>query len=345
MTNGASQGHGPRRRPDADDGAISPPQGGGRRGSAVLSDGRFLRDVFRRREGGGGVSGHRPHQARRGRRRADPDVRRPGPFGRVLPRAPDQGRPSRCHRRADREPRRSAQGARLQGAGRPRDRPAGHAGNVDRGNPARVRLRQLAGGDRPRRGGMGDRRGGYLDRPVRADACGPGELAAELARLSPAESHRRRCRPGHPHARRKRRLRQRPGERALKARFGLATLDGLGSPSRAELAAAGGLLAYLDATQKGSGILLDAPRRIARSSHMAIDAASRDSLELPVRRRQRRRQPARRDRPLPDRGGPPPAVRGHCRPADRPARDRSAARRSSHGSTRTPSGANASGRR
>ncbi len=54
----------------------------------------------------------------------------------------------------------------------------------------------------------------------------------------------------------------------------------LGAPSRAELAAAGGLLTYLDATQKGAGILLDAPRRIARSSHMAIDAATRDSLEL-----------------------------------------------------------------
>ena len=70
------------------------------------------------------------------------------------------------------------------------------------------------------------------------------------------------------------------GERALKSRFGLGTLDGLGSPSRAELAAAGGLLAYLDATQKGGGILLDVPRRIARTRHMAIDAATRDSLEL-----------------------------------------------------------------
>src|SRR6185369_3871992 len=38
------------------------------------------------------------------------------------------------------------------------------------------------------------------------------------------------------------------GERALKARFGVATLDGLGSPTRSELAAAGGLLNYLDAT-------------------------------------------------------------------------------------------------
>ena len=70
------------------------------------------------------------------------------------------------------------------------------------------------------------------------------------------------------------------GERALKSRFGLATLDGLGAPTRAELAAAGGLLAYLDATQKGAGILLDAPRRVSRAAHMAIDAATRDSLEL-----------------------------------------------------------------
>src|SRR6185295_17405107 len=38
--------------------------------------------------------------------------------------------------------------------------------------------------------------------------------------------------------------------------------------------------AYLDATQKGAGVLLDLPRRIARASHMAIDAASRESLEL-----------------------------------------------------------------
>jgi DNA mismatch repair protein MutS len=46
------------------------------------------------------------------------------------------------------------------------------------------------------------------------------------------------------------------------------------------LSAAGGLLSYLDATQKGAGVLLDAPRRISRSAHMAIDVATRDSLEL-----------------------------------------------------------------
>ncbi|MBA3729925.1 MAG: DNA mismatch repair protein MutS, partial [Sphingomonas sp.] len=70
------------------------------------------------------------------------------------------------------------------------------------------------------------------------------------------------------------------GERALQARFGVATLDGFGSPGRAELAAAGGLLAYLDATQKQAATFLSAPRRIAREAAMAIDPATRESLEI-----------------------------------------------------------------
>jgi DNA mismatch repair protein MutS len=111
-------------------------------------------------------------------------------------------------------------------------------------------------------------------------ACGPGELAAELARLSPAEVIADASVPGIRTSAAKGGFDSLAGERALKSRFGLATLDGLGSPSRAELAAAGGLLTYLDATQKSAGILLDPPRRIARSSHMAIDAPTRDSLEL-----------------------------------------------------------------
>src|SRR5690242_19550834 len=111
-------------------------------------------------------------------------------------------------------------------------------------------------------------------------SCGPGELAAELARLSPAETIADTTVAGLRTVQGKGGFDSLAGERALKTRFGLPTLDGIGAPSRAELAAVGGLLAYLDATQKGAGILLDAPRRIARSSHMAIDAATRDSLEL-----------------------------------------------------------------
>jgi DNA mismatch repair protein MutS len=111
-------------------------------------------------------------------------------------------------------------------------------------------------------------------------SCGPGDLAAELARLSPAETIADSSVPGVRTSAGKGGFDSLVGERALKTRFGLATLEGLGSPSRAELAAAGGLLAYLDATQKGAGILLDAPRRVSRSGHMGIDAATRDSLEL-----------------------------------------------------------------
>ncbi|QNN68459.1 DNA mismatch repair protein MutS [Sphingomonas lutea] len=111
-------------------------------------------------------------------------------------------------------------------------------------------------------------------------ACGVGELTSELARLGPAETIAQGKVPGVRAAPGKGGFDSLAGEAALKARFGLATLDGVGSPSRAELAAAGGLLTYLDATQKDAGVLLDLPRRIARSGHMAIDAASRDSLEL-----------------------------------------------------------------
>jgi len=110
--------------------------------------------------------------------------------------------------------------------------------------------------------------------------CGPGELAAELARLSPAETIAETPVPGIRTSASKGGFDSITGESALKARFGLATLDGIGAPTRAELAAAGGLLAYLDATQKGAGILLDAPRRVSRSAHMAIDTATRESLEL-----------------------------------------------------------------
>ena len=114
-------------------------------------------------------------------------------------------------------------------------------------------------------------------------SCGPGELAAELARLSPAETIADSSVPGVRSSVGKGGFDSLAGERSLKGRFGVATLDGFGTVSRAELCAAGGLLAYLDATQKGAGILLDAPRRVARAGHMAIDAASRESLELTPR--------------------------------------------------------------
>ncbi len=111
-------------------------------------------------------------------------------------------------------------------------------------------------------------------------ACGPGELASELARLSPAETVADDPVPGVRSRKGQGGFDSVAGERALKKRFGLVTLDGIGAPTRAELAAAGGLLAYLDGTQKDAGVLLDAPKRVARSAHMQIDLATRESLEL-----------------------------------------------------------------
>ena len=111
-------------------------------------------------------------------------------------------------------------------------------------------------------------------------ACGPGELKAELARLSPAETVAGEQVPGIATTSGKGGFDSIAGERALKQRYGVATLDGFGAPGRAELAAAGGLLAYLDATQKQAGAFLSAPRRVARAEHMAIDPATRDSLEI-----------------------------------------------------------------
>ena len=111
-------------------------------------------------------------------------------------------------------------------------------------------------------------------------ACGPGELAAELARIRPAETIADEKVAGVKTSAGKGGFDSLAGERALHARFGVATLDGFGAPGRAELAAAGGLLAYLDATQKDAVPFLAAPRRVARSAHMAIDPATRESLEI-----------------------------------------------------------------
>jgi DNA mismatch repair protein MutS len=70
------------------------------------------------------------------------------------------------------------------------------------------------------------------------------------------------------------------GERRLKARFGVATLDGFGQFDRAALAAAGGLLTYLERAAQGGETFLQPPTPRTADDHMAIDAATRDSLEL-----------------------------------------------------------------
>ncbi|MEO5938397.1 MAG: DNA mismatch repair protein MutS [Sphingomonas sp.] len=69
-------------------------------------------------------------------------------------------------------------------------------------------------------------------------------------------------------------------ETRLKRVYGVATLDGFGQLSRAGLAAVGGLVAYLEHTAKGAPPFLRPPRIASAAQTMAIDAATRESLEL-----------------------------------------------------------------
>ena len=113
-------------------------------------------------------------------------------------------------------------------------------------------------------------------------AVGANMLDAELARLSPAEivvpdnfdlpvSYPLTIAGG---------FDGNSAERRLKSLFNVATLDGWGEFSRAELCAAAGLLAYLDRAGQGSLPFLQPPVRRAVADHMMIDAATRESLEI-----------------------------------------------------------------
>jgi DNA mismatch repair protein MutS len=66
----------------------------------------------------------------------------------------------------------------------------------------------------------------------------------------------------------------------LCALYGVATLEGFGTFERAELAALGGLVDYLDLTQRGRLPLLRPPVRETADRVMQIDAATRRNLEL-----------------------------------------------------------------
>lgn len=66
----------------------------------------------------------------------------------------------------------------------------------------------------------------------------------------------------------------------LEKHFAVATLESFGGFSRAEIAAAGALLDYVELTQKGKVPRLSAPRQLAAGSVMEIDAATRRNLEL-----------------------------------------------------------------
>ncbi|MEO0551071.1 MAG: DNA mismatch repair protein MutS [Pseudomonadota bacterium] len=70
------------------------------------------------------------------------------------------------------------------------------------------------------------------------------------------------------------------GERLMKAAFKVAALDAFGVFAKAELAACGLLLDYLSLTQAGADIQLDPPVRGAATPTLAIDPATRASLEI-----------------------------------------------------------------
>lgn len=112
---------------------------------------------------------------------------------------------------------------------------------------------------------------------------GAGNLGAELARLDAAEivvCESSEHWPDGAFARPASDFDSGRGERRLKELYGVATLDGFGSFERAELAAAGGLVAYLEHAGKGKLPFLRPPVRRRVDNHMMIDAATRESLEL-----------------------------------------------------------------
>ncbi|HEX8486633.1 DNA mismatch repair protein MutS [Sphingomonas sp.] len=115
---------------------------------------------------------------------------------------------------------------------------------------------------------------------VETDAAGVG---AELARLAAAEvvageasAFAQAATTLRPHGD----FDSASGEARLKRLYGVATLDGFGAFGRAALAAAGGLVAYLEHAAKGAMPFLRPPTLAATGATMAIDAATRESLEL-----------------------------------------------------------------
>jgi len=70
------------------------------------------------------------------------------------------------------------------------------------------------------------------------------------------------------------------GRQRLLDLYGVGTLDAFGSFGRAEVAAAGALVAYVELTQKGRLPRIAHPRRVGPGAVMEIDAATRRNLEL-----------------------------------------------------------------
>ncbi len=115
------------------------------------------------------------------------------------------------------------------------------------------------------------------------EECAPDRMGAALARLGAsetvvAEGGAEPLLDAIP--RPSREFSSEQGEARLKALHGVATLDGFGSFTRAMLAAAGGLIAYLDHAGRGKLPLLLPPVPRSGEAHLAMDEATRASLEI-----------------------------------------------------------------
>jgi DNA mismatch repair protein MutS len=115
------------------------------------------------------------------------------------------------------------------------------------------------------------------------EECAPERLGAALARIGASEVVAPEGWDGAPLdaiLRPSRDFASDGGEARLKAVHGVATLEGFGQFSRAMLGAGGGLVAYLDHVGRGSLPLLLPPVVRAGDAHLAMDEATRASLEI-----------------------------------------------------------------
>jgi len=115
------------------------------------------------------------------------------------------------------------------------------------------------------------------------EECDPGQLGAALARIGASEvvaPEQWDAAPEGAIPRPRPDFASEEGEARLKAVHGVATLDGFGQFGRAMLAAAGGLIAYLDHAGRGKLPLLLPPVARAGDASVAMDEATRASLEI-----------------------------------------------------------------
>jgi DNA mismatch repair protein MutS len=124
------------------------------------------------------------------------------------------------------------------------------------------------------------------------EECSPDRLGAALARLGASEvvaPEGFAAAPLDAIPRPPRDFASDAGETRLCALHGVATLDGFGQFSRAGLAAAAGLIAYLEHVGRGNLPLLLPPVARASDAHLAMDEATRASLEILVSQQGTRR--------------------------------------------------------